>query len=806
LPLHDSGEAAGLVYYVMPYVEGESLRDKLDREKQLSIEETTELAAQVAGALGYAHRRKVIHRDIKPANILLHDGNAVVADFGIALAVSQAGGTRITETGLSLGTPHYMSPEQATADRELTPASDVYSLACMTYEMLVGDPPHTGSTAQAIIAKVITETPARVTLHRPKVPLHVEATIMKGLEKLPADRFTGAQDFADALRDPRKAPITLEVAGPSAPGTSSSRPFPKFLKGALAVTLLGATAVVGWIFRGPDGMASRQVGLFSIPVPEGLRYSIRHLSIAISPDGQTIAYVSQEGLYARRLDNAEPELLVMSDEIAVPFFAPDDDWLGFAESGVLKKVSLGGGAVANIPSGKLVSDWGDVAWGPDGEVIKGGSGAIQPILRSGEPEDLTTLEGDMEVFHGWPQVVDDRKALVFTVGGPSGLWNDAKVVVQDLETGTRTTVVEGGTFGRYVDGYVVFVRGDGAISAVPFDLGRREVVGRPFTVESGIRVAYWGGGGGFAVSETGTLAYVGGSDWANHVLVWVDRQGRRLGRVGRPMTVEPMHLSSDDRWVTMYVARPGNSDIYRFDTETGEEQRLTFEQATNDNPMWLPDGRIAYRMSVSGGDHRIYVRDAVGANEPVVAYSSNDIIIPEAGSPDGRWMIVTELDPDTGADLYAVRMDSSDTVVPISVSPNQESDASLSPDARWLTYVSDETGRNEVYAVAFPAMTGKLQVSVGGGSSPKWAATNELFFVNGDTIMVTKVRTGNLFEREVPRALFVSSEKFRTWDVASDGKRFLMAVRNPDALSREVHVVLNWLEVLREKSAGQRGQ
>ncbi len=258
LPLHDSGEAAGLVYYVMPYVEGESLRDKLDREKQLSIEETIELAAQVAGALGYAHRRKVIHRDIKPANILLHDGNAVVADFGIALAVSQAGGTRITETGLSLGTPHYMSPEQATADRELTPASDVYSLACMTYEMLVGDPPHTGSTAQAIIAKVITETPARVTLHRPKVPLHVEATIMKGLEKLPADRFTGAQDFADALRDPRKAPITLEVAGPSAPGTSSSRPFPKFLKGALAVTLLGAAAVVGWIFRGPDGMASRQ--------------------------------------------------------------------------------------------------------------------------------------------------------------------------------------------------------------------------------------------------------------------------------------------------------------------------------------------------------------------------------------------------------------------------------------------------------------------------------------------------------------------------------------------------------------------
>jgi len=670
----------------------------------------------------------------------------------------------------------------------------------MTYEMLVGDPPHTGSTAQAIIAKVITDTPARVTLHRPKVPLHVEATIMKGLEKLPADRFSGAQEFAEALRDPRKAPITLAVAEPSGPGTSRSWPYPKLLTAALVVMLLGAAAVVGWAFRGPAGKASRQVVRFSFPVPEGLRYSIRHLSVAISPDGRTVAYVTQEGLYYRRLDNAEPELLIASDEAAAPFFTADGEWLGFAESGVLKKISIEGGAVAAIPSGKLVSDWGDVAWGPDGDVISGGSDAIRPIRRSAAVEYLTTLEGEMEVSHAWPQVVDGGKALVFTTVGPSGLWNDAKVVVQDLETGVRTIVVEGATFGRYVDGYVVFVRGDGTISAVPFDLGRREVAGRSFMVESGIRVAYWGGGGGFAVSETGTLAYVGGADWANNILVWVDRQGRRLGRVGRPMTVEPMHLSSDDRWVVMFVARPGNSDIYRFDTETGEEQRLTFEQATNDNPMWLPDGRIAYRVSESAGDHRIYVRDVVGAGEPVMAHSSNNIILPEAVSPDGRWMIVTELNPVTGYDLYAVRMDTGDTVVPISVSPNQEFDASLSPDARWLTYVSDETGRNEVYAVAFPAMTGKLQVSIGGGSDPKWAATNELFFFNGDTLLVTKVRTGTSFEREVPRALFVSSDELRAWDVASDGQRFLMAVRNPEAPSREIHVVVNWLEVLREKS------
>ena len=200
LALHDSGKADGLVFYVMPFIEGESLRDKLDREKQLSVEETLEITKGVASALDYAHRRDVIHRDIKPANILLQDGQPVVADFGIALAVSAAG-TRLTETGLSLGTPHYMSAEQAMGDRELDARSDVYSLACVTYEMLVGEPPYTGPTAQAIVAKLITEKAQSITQHRDTVPAHIDAAVQKALSKLPADRFTGAQDFAEALAD-----------------------------------------------------------------------------------------------------------------------------------------------------------------------------------------------------------------------------------------------------------------------------------------------------------------------------------------------------------------------------------------------------------------------------------------------------------------------------------------------------------------------------------------------------------------------------------------------------------------------------
>src|SRR5687767_13626300 len=202
LPLFDSGTADGFLFYVMPYIQGETIREKLNRETQFGVDEAVRIAREVADALDYAHRHGVIHRDIKPENILLHDGRAMVMDFGIALAVSAAAGGRMTETGLSLGTPHYMSPEQATADKDITARSDVYSLGCVLYEMLTGNPPHTGSSAQQIIMKIITEQPAAVTQYRKSVPPHVAAVVAKALEKLPADRFESAAKLVEALANP----------------------------------------------------------------------------------------------------------------------------------------------------------------------------------------------------------------------------------------------------------------------------------------------------------------------------------------------------------------------------------------------------------------------------------------------------------------------------------------------------------------------------------------------------------------------------------------------------------------------------
>src|SRR3972149_6879543 len=242
LSLYDSGEADGLVFYVMPYVEGESLRDRLTREKQLPVDEAVRIAREVADALDYAHRHGVVHRDIKPENILLHDGRAMVADFGIALAVSRSdGGTRMTETGMSLGTPHYMSPEQAMGEREITPKADVYALGCVLYEMLCGEPPFTGPTAQGIIARGMTEEPRSLTLQRKTVPPHVEAAVQAALEKLPADRFASGAQFAEALgKSDFAMPATRAVPVPAAGGR---RRWPVL---ALSSFALLATAAAAW--------------------------------------------------------------------------------------------------------------------------------------------------------------------------------------------------------------------------------------------------------------------------------------------------------------------------------------------------------------------------------------------------------------------------------------------------------------------------------------------------------------------------------------------------------------------------------
>ena len=315
LPLFDSGEADGLLYYVMPYVEGETLRHRLDREKQLPVDEAVRLAVAIANALAYAHQHGVIHRDLKPENILLQAGQPVVADFGIALAVSNAGGTRVTQTGLSLGTPQYMSPEQATGDRVIDGRTDIYSLAAVTYEMLTGEPPHTGTTAQAIIARLMTERPRPIRASRETVPEHVELAIDVALAKLPADRFTNATEFAHALQGQagptsavslRAAAAHATVSPPMTRGMLARRTVPWFVAAAGV-----AAAALAWWRPTPHPRPS----MFAVVLPDSAKLTevLGGIRVALSRDGSQLAYVSgsrgANAIYIRALDDTTTRLV-----------------------------------------------------------------------------------------------------------------------------------------------------------------------------------------------------------------------------------------------------------------------------------------------------------------------------------------------------------------------------------------------------------------------------------------------------------------------------------------------------------------
>ena len=283
LPLFDSGEADGFLFYVMPLVEGESLRDRLDRERQLPVDEAIHVAERVALALQCAHEQGVIHRDIKPENVLLSRGEPLVVDFGIALAVQRAGAQRLTETGLSLGTPHYMSPEQATGDQVVDARSDVYSLGCMLYELLVGEPPFTGPTAQAILGKIITAEPEPVTSFRTTVPQHVDAVIATALEKLPADRFTTAEDFAKALSDPG----FVRRTGAPAPSLTVTQGAWNRVRVAMTAMAVVMTLVAGWSFLRPGAAPTASVVRAEIRLPDSIPLALEtwRPALVISRDG-----------------------------------------------------------------------------------------------------------------------------------------------------------------------------------------------------------------------------------------------------------------------------------------------------------------------------------------------------------------------------------------------------------------------------------------------------------------------------------------------------------------------------------------
>ena len=837
LPLFDSGAADGFLFYVMPFIDGETLRAKLDREKQLGIEDAVRIARDVADALHYAHTRGIVHRDVKPENILLHDGRPMIADFGIALAVSAAAGGRMTETGLSLGTPHYMSPEQATAEKEISARSDVYSIGSVLYEMLTGNPPHTGASAQQIIMKIITTPAELVTVHRKSVPPNVAAAVAKSLEKLPADRFESAKAFAEALGNASYRNATVsDVAAQAGVTATSAWAFNRLAivisAIAVAAVAVAAVAVALWMGNGPPP-AAPPVVRFPVPLPPGqtLISGRADAPFALSPDGTRIVYVATDSgataptLHLRALDQFTATIIAGSEDALLPFFSPDGLSIGFVTSKrELKKVAVSGGPVSTLATGAALNrgapSWSDdhgIAYFRNGVAMRVGDGGGSPKTLL----DSTRDNGGMTPF-----VLSGNNAMLFT-RCPLALDCSGDLSVLDLAARIVKLLVPGASRGWYLPGgLLVYGTPDGALFAVKFDLRSQKITSAPVAVLDRI-VTTLNAFPAVAISMSGTMAYLpeDGSAGRATSLVQVDRSGREVAIGVKPgMLAGPRFSPDGQRLVLTAPDAKGNGQIWIHDRLSGTTRQLTFDGRSR-RPAWSPDGkRVAFSKELSN----------VGTHVWSVPADGSDTGAREAEGPgpqgtgavfwtrDGRW-IVTDGRPvgsplgDDNEDVFAIpTFGSPRTIRPVVASPFKEETGEVSPDGKWIAYVSNETGQDQVYVQPFLTPGGRTLISAGNGAEPAWISNTELTYRDYAELTLRGYETDSLrlarlafgATTTVTRTALFSTANYartgasaRNYDVSRDGQHFVFVKQAAWTRGGAPMVVLNWVEEVKRLMA-----
>jgi serine/threonine-protein kinase len=823
LPLFDSGEADGFLYYVMPNVVGKSVREKVDSERQLGVGEAVGIARDVADALSYAHRNDVVHRDIKPENILLHDGNPVVADFGIALALSAAGGGRLTETGISLGTPHYMSPEQATADRDLTARSDVYSLACVLYEMLAGSPPHTGPTAQVVLMRILTEDPRPVTDVRKSVPVHVASVLAKALEKLPADRFEDAEAFRTALEDegfayrPKTRPEPAIRVMAAEEALSIGGRLVRWIRNPISMAAVGVALILaawGWLSRPaePDLLPVR------LSLDLGQISPDASSDVIVSPDGAHVAVAGNlegwRGLHIRKADEERFRAITDAENARYPSFSPDGNWIVFRDFSrdVLLKVTVDGGTPLTVLPSGVVQNPIFPHWGDDGTIVFSGPGGLYriPDTGGGRPD---VLRDDLGRAY-FPRLLPGGSAVLFTDV------NALSIAILDLNTDTVRTLVSDGVDATYLEtGHLLYAHPNGGLFTVAFDLARLEVTGQPVPVLPEVEI-WRTNRAHFAVSKNGTLVYglgglpAGGGEQLQLQVVGFDGGTATLPLAPRSF-LDPK-WSPDGTSVAYASGERGNAQIFTYSVELGTIPRqLTFE-GNNDDPEWSPDGtRIAFSSFRAGTQYTDLFLKTLNDDAPAVGiltmksplelrhWPSDDVLVfenLERGGGSGSLWICSPTDPSSAQEYLVTEADLDDIRV--------------SPDGDWAAYQSDETGSEEIYVRSFPVPKQQIAVTRNGGQFPRWSPDGQTIYYWDsedspiDTLFAASVQTEPTFI-VLSREPVLSGDFYpESWDLHPDGDRIVVAqpfrasqvTADGSGPERERFlVVVNWFEELKER-------
>jgi serine/threonine protein kinase len=810
-------------YLVLELVEGETL-SKIVERGPLPLDKALAYAVQIVDALAAAHAKGVIHRDLKPGNIIITRNGVKVLDFGLAkLSNEKSSGDSaanietvtepITRAGAILGTLYYMAPEQVEG-KEADERSDIFSFGVVFYEMITGQRPFSGDTQAAVLAALLKDQPPPMSQSQPAVPRQLERVVRKCLEKKPDDRWQSARDLKPMLEmiDLDAPPTNLSSASASVPipvQTSSQRRWLWPALAAVLLVILAAGAGALWLKPSAPARATR----FEVTLPEGVQFS---QYVSVSPDGHKLVFNAtgeKAGLWIRDLDTLQWRQLPGTEGSSSPFWSPDSRFLGFSVRNELKKIEVAGGPPQTLCTSPTYVGTG--AWSKDNVILFGGkpSGPLRRVSAAGGiPSDVTVIDSKRgENYHLIPTFLPDGKHFVYTIAGSpevSGVYVgslDVKPAEQSKERILTTTLGA-----PYVDGNIFFLR-EGTLMAQPFDAGKLQLRGEPVPVAEHVGAEL--SAGFFAVSPTGVLAYrTGASATTGLQHTWFDREGKPAGMFGEPNNDFGVTLSPDGtRAAERDTVQQTRGDVWLLDFARGVRTRLTFRQNLGSYPVWSPDGS---RIAFSAGDSldAIYEKSASGAGEEKeLMKKPGEIKIPTSWSHDGRFLLYyTANVPKTGSDLWVLPLEGDRKAAPLLTTDFNEGLGSFSPNGRWMAYVSNESGRNEIYVRPFVASgpsgpslgEGKWQVSKDGGTNPRWRADGKEIIFNFElAILSVDVNgSGAGFQMGTPKQLFAAPAN-NGWDVTGDGKRFMMIVppnQGRQTAATPITVVLNWQAELKK--------
>jgi Tol biopolymer transport system component/tRNA A-37 threonylcarbamoyl transferase component Bud32 len=806
--LHDVGHEGGIDFLVMEYVEGKSLKGPVP------VDEALRLGAQIADALDHAHRHGVVHRDLKPENILVTKSGVKVLDFGVAKLSREperAQDATVTQTltqeGTVVGSYHYMSPEQWEG-READARSDIFSFGALLYETLTGRRAFEGKTPASVAGAILHTDPPPVSNVQPMSPPVLDRVVRKCLAKDPEERWQSARDLKDELQ------WIAEPAAETGVRVPSSAPlYKRHLPWVLLVVTAAALLALSFV-RLRETPPEAPVRKFAF-TPGSLAgaYGIATLS----PNGKRIAYITageDQKLWVRDLDKEAPRAIADIDRAAgpssAPFWSPDSEFVAFAAGGKLKRISVDGGPAVTLCS--LVGTiYEGGAWSPDGSSIVFSTGTAYPVLyevpaQGGTPKLLFEPEKSAKgIGNQAPNFLPPEagaRSILFEVGS----YTDREIVVKNLETGERRVLAEGAFPVYSPSGHILYQTApfSPGLWALPFSIETLEPTGEPFPIAENA--------GAPSVALDGTLVYVGLGGRRQQQLMWRDREGKKLGAIGRPQQwIARPALSFDDRRVAVRALENDQDDIWVHDVARAVKTRLTFAPVAESDPVWSPSGdEVTYR-SIRQGDSDIFHRPADGSGEPVLLVGTEFVEYPRDWSRDGRYLLYEVNDPKNKYDLwYLKRKENGQDFesVPFLQTAFSERGAQFSLDGRFVAYCSDESGRYEVYVRPFPEGEGKWQVSSNGGCGLRWSKDGrELFYVHRNTLTAVSVATAPSFSVGTAKSLFEHRSLSRVWpnyDVSANGQRFVLveALRTEGDEPPSIQVVQNWFAEFRE---GQKG-